>query len=232
MIRVRHASERGHADHGWLDTRHTFSFADYYDVEHMGFRALRVINEDRVRPGAGFGRHPHRDMEILTWVLDGALEHQDSTGARGVIRPGTVQRMSAGSGVVHSEYNHSQAEPVHFLQIWIQPSVHGAAPRYEDREFPAAGRADRLQLLASPDGAEGSLDIYQDARVYVTELAQAASVSHRLAPGRHAWVQVARGAVTLNGAALAAGDGAAVSEEAALDLQACEPSQVLVFDLA
>lgn len=232
MITKRPSTDRGHANHGWLDTYHSFSFADYRDPAHMGFRSLRVINEDRVAPGAGFDAHPHRDMEIITYVLDGALAHQDSTGSRGVITPGVIQRMSAGSGVVHSEFNGSKTDPVHLLQIWIVPDRRGVPPRYEDREFPAASRTNRLALIVSPDGADGSLDIHQDARVYNARLDAGARVEHDLGPGRHAWVQVARGEVKLNDVTLSAGDGAAVSDEQHLQLTAATPAEVLVFDLA
>ncbi len=234
MITVRKAGDRGHFDHGWLDTRHTFSFADYHDPAHMGFRALRVINEDRVRPGEGFGTHGHRDMEILSYVLSGALAHQDSTGGGGVLRPGEVQRMSAGTGVMHSEFNGSKEEPVHFLQIWIVPDRAGHRPSYEQKAYPEAERRGRLRLVASPDGAEGSTTLHQDARVYATVLAPGERAEHALAAGRHAWVQVARGELALNGTALRAGDGAAVSDERALALVAAgkETAEVLVFDLA
>ena len=232
MLTIRRAGARGHADHGWLDTRHTFSFADYYDPREMGFGSLRVINEDRVRPGAGFPTHGHRDMEILSYVLAGALEHRDSLGTGSVIRPGDVQRMSAGTGVMHSEYNASAAEPVHFLQIWILPERRGLAPGYEQNHFPAADRRGRLRLVASRDGRDGSLVIHADAHVYATLLEPGQAVTHALAANRHAWVQVAHGTVTLDGEALAAGDGAAVSGEGALALAAREPAEVLVFDLA
>jgi len=232
MLTIRGAGARGHADHGWLDTRHTFSFADYHDPAHMGFRSLRVINEDRVQPGAGFPTHGHRDMEILTWVLAGALEHRDSLGTGSVIRPGDAQRMSAGTGVMHSEYNASATEPVHFLQVWILPERRGLAPGYEQRHFAAGERRGHLRLIASRDGRDGSLVIHQDARVHAGLLDPGQAVTHALASGRHAWVQVARGALTLNGRALEAGDGAAVSDEPALTLVAREPAEVLVFDLA
>ena len=232
MITVRKAGERGHADHGWLDTHHTFSFADYYDPENMGFRALRVINEDRVQPGQGFGTHGHRDMEILSYVLEGGLSHKDSTGGGGVIRPGDVQRMSAGTGVMHSEFNASRSEPVHFLQIWLLPERRGIAPGYEQKHFPAEQRQGQLLLVASPDAAEGSLKIHQDARVYSSLLGKGQTVNQDLAPGRHAWVQVARGKVRLGDVVLAAGDGAALSDERSVTLTGEEPSEVLLFDLA
>jgi redox-sensitive bicupin YhaK (pirin superfamily) len=234
MITVRKSEDRGHFDHGWLDTRHTFSFADYHDDAHMGFRALRVINEDRVTPGEGFGTHGHRDMEIISYVLEGALAHRDSTGGAGVLRPGEVQRMSAGTGVMHSEYNGSRAEPVHFLQIWILPDGPGHRPSYEQKLFPEDERKGKLRLVASPEAAEGSLTIHQDARVYATILGKGEAVRHALAPGRHAWVQVARGEVSVNGRMLQAGDGAALSGEAEAALEGAGPSggEALVFDLA
>ncbi len=234
MITVRRAGERGRFDHGWLDTRHTFSFADYHDPPHMGFRALRVINEDRVQPQQGFGTHPHRDMEIVSYVLEGALSHRDSMGNGSVIRPGEVQRMSAGTGVLHSEFNPSASEPVHFLQIWILPDRHGHAPSYEQRAFRAAEKRGRLRLVASRDGAEGSVTIHQDARLHVALLRPGERVSTSLAEGRHAWVQVARGEVELNRTPLSAGDGAALSGERALELagRGDAEAEVLVFDLA
>ncbi len=234
MITIRKAEDRGHFDHGWLDTRHTFSFASYHDDAHMGFRALRVVNEDRVKPGEGFGRHGHRDMEILSYVLSGALAHEDSTGGKGVLRPGEVQRMSAGTGVTHAEFNGSADEPVHFLQIWILPDRAGHLPSYEQKPFPEAERRGKLRLLASPDGAEGSLTIHQDARVYGTILGERESVRHALASGRHAWVQVARGELEVNGKRLRAGDGAALSGESEVALAGAgrSPAEVLVFDLA
>lgn len=232
MITLRRARERGHANHGWLDTNHTFSFADYYDPAHMGFRALRVINEDRVAAGAGFPTHPHRDMEIVTYVLDGALQHRDSMGNGSTIRPGDVQRMSAGTGVTHSEYNASKTEPVHFLQIWIVPGERGLPPGYEQQAFAPDELRGALRLVASPDGAAGSVTVHQDARLYATRLAAGESVSHALAPGRHAWVHVARGAATVNGAAVSAGDGAAVTDEPALVLTGTDDAELLVFDLA
>ena len=231
MITVRKAGDRGGGDHGWLDTRHTFSFADYYDAAQMGFRGLRVINEDRVQPGRGFPTHGHRDMEILSYVLAGALEHEDSMGTGSVIRPGDVQRMSAGTGVMHSEFNPSRTEPVHFMQIWILPGTRGLDPSYEQKPFPEAEKRGRLRLIASRDGRDGSVTIHHDASVYAAVLAPGERVALALADGRHAWVQVARGAVTLNGEALGAGDGAALSREPALTLVAVERAEVLVFDL-
>ncbi len=234
MITIRKSDARGHFDHGWLDTRHTFSFADYRDPDHMGFRGLRVINEDRVQPGEGFPTHGHRDMEILSYVLSGALAHKDSTGGSGVLRPGEVQRMSAGTGVRHSEFNGSRDEPVHFLQIWILPDREGHAPSYEQKPFPEERRRNRLLLVASPDGADGSLRLHADARVYATVLGPGEIVRHALTPGRHAWVQVARGELTVNGQRLAAGDGAAVAgdREIAVAGSGATPAEALVFDLA
>jgi hypothetical protein len=231
MITIRPARERGHADHGWLDTWHTFSFADYYDPRHMGFRALRVINEDFVAPGRGFPTHGHRDMEIITYVLEGALEHRDSLGTGSVIRPGEVQRMSAGTGVRHSEANPSASEPLHLLQIWIEPSKSGIAPGYEQKTFAEADKRGRLRLVASPDGAEGSVAIHQDARVYATVLGPGQQVVHRLTPGRHAWLHVARGAVTLNGRRLSAGDGASIADETSVTLAGDTEAEALLFDL-
>lgn len=233
MVIIRPAGERGQANHGWLDTRHTFSFADYYDPQHMGFRALRVINEDRVSPGQGFGRHSHRDMEIVTYVLEGALEHKDSIGTGSVIRPGDVQRMSAGTGVAHSEFNASPDEPVHFLQIWLLPRAHGLTPSYEQKTFPPAERQGRLRVVASPDGREGSVTVHSDATIYGTLLSGGQSVELPLAPGRHAWVHVARGRARVAGQPLGAGDAAAFSQEPAVKLEGVEgePAEVLVFDL-
>src|SRR6185295_1476402 len=231
MITIRKSGDRGHAEHGWLDSRHTFSFADYHDPDQMGFRTLRVINEDRVREGEGFGTHPHRDMEILSYVLEGALEHKDNMGTSSVIKPGEVQRMSAGTGVLHSEYNPSRTEPVHFLQIWIQPEKRGIKPGYEQKAFPAAERSDKLRLVASRDGRDGSLTIHQDAELYTTLLQKGQRVAHSLRPGRHAWVQVTRGGITFNGTAMSAGDGAAVSGETSLEFGASEDAEVLMFDL-
>lgn len=232
MITIRRSDARGHADHGWLDTHHTFSFADYYDEAHMGFRALRVINEDRVQPGQGFGTHPHRDMEIISWVLEGALAHKDSMGNGSVIRPGDVQRMTAGRGVLHSEANPSDAEPVHFLQLWLSPSERGLAPGYEQKALTREVRQGRLALVASPDGRDGSVTVHTDAALYSALLAKGQAVEHALADGRHAWVHVARGEVTLNGERLRAGDGAAVSNETRLALEGVADAEVLVFDLA
>jgi hypothetical protein len=230
MISIRRAAERGHFDHGWLNTYHTFSFADYHDPAHMGFRALRVINEDRVAPGQGFGAHRHRDMEILSYVLEGALAHQDSMGNSGVIRPGDVQRMSAGTGVQHSEFNGSTTESVHFLQIWILPERPGTAPGYEQKTFPDEEKRGRLRLIGSPDGRDGSVRIASDVDVYASVLEDGEEVRHTLAPGRSAWLQVAKGEVELNGRRLQAGDGAAVTGESDLEL-AGKGSKFLLFDL-
>lgn len=232
MIKLRPSQERGHFNHGWLDTYHTFSFGDYHDPEHTGFRSLRVINEDRVAPGMGFGTHPHRDMEILTVVLEGALAHKDSMGNGSSIRPGQVQCMSAGTGITHSEFNPSKTEPVHLLQIWILPERKGLTPSYEERTFPEAERRGQWRLVAAQDGREGAARWNQDVDLYVTLLAPEERVEHRLKPGRHAWAQVARGAVTLNGKPLQAGDGAAISDEEVLEVRATEAAEVLLFDLA
>lgn len=231
MITVRPANERGHADHGWLDTYHTFSFANYYDPANMGFRSLRVINEDRVQGGGGFGAHSHRNMEIITYVLEGALEHRDSMGNGSVMRPGDVQRMSAGTGIGHSEYNHSADEAVHFLQIWIKPERAGLTPGYEQRTYTPEEKRGQLRLIASHDGRDGSVKINQDAELYATLLEPGEEVEHRLGAGRHAWVQVVDGRVSLNGTALSAGDGAAVSQEELLKIVAEEKSETLLFDL-
>jgi len=234
MITPRRARERGHADHGWLDSRHTFSFADYHDPRHMGFRSLRVINEDRVQPGQGFGTHPHRDMEIISYVLSGALAHKDSLGNGSTIRPGEVQRMSAGRGILHSEENASRSEPVHFLQIWIVPDRAGLQPSYEQKGFPEETRRGLLRLVASPDGRDGSVTLHQDARLHAALLAPGERVRHEIVAGRHAWIQVARGAVEVAGLALSAGDGAAVSDERALEIAGAGPetAEILLFDLA
>ena len=232
MLQIRHANQRGHFDHGWLDTHHTFSFADYFEPAQMGFRALRVINEDRVAPGQGFGMHSHRDMEIVTIVLEGALEHRDSLGNGEVLRPGELQRMSAGTGIRHSEFNPSPADPVHLYQIWLQPGEKGLTPSYEQKAFADDEKRNRLRLVASPDGREGALTIHQDAELYLGSLADGVSVTHLLRPGRAAWLQVLRGNVSLNGQPLQAGDGVAISEESALTVQAASVSEILLFDLA
>lgn len=232
MITIRPADERGGADHGWLDTRHTFSFSDYYDPRHMGFRSLRVINEDRVAPGRGFGTHGHRDMEILSYVVSGGLGHRDSMGKSEVIRPHEWQRMTAGTGVRHSEMNASKTEPVHFFQIWIMPEAENIRPGYEQKLFAPEEKSGRLRLVASRDGREGSLKIHQDVSVYNALLVGGGAVEHRLEEGRHAWLQVVKGAVELNGNKLGAGDGAAISEESTLTLRAEGDSEVILFDLA
>lgn len=231
MLTLRPAADRGHFDHGWLDTYHSFSFAEYRDPDHMGFSCLRVINEDRIAPGAGFPSHPHRDMEILTWVLSGALQHRDSLGSGSVIRPGLVQRMSAGTGVVHSEFNASSTEPLHLLQIWILPYERGLAPGYEEMPVPPPDPTSGLALVASPDGARGSVTIHQDARLYVARLAAGGIARHALAPRRRAWAQVARGDAVVNGEALQAGDGAALEAESAVQLASAAGAEILLFDL-
>ncbi len=232
MIEIRRSDERGHFDHGWLDSYHTFSFADYYDPRFMGFRQLRVINEDRVQPGKGFGTHPHRDMEIVTYVLEGALAHKDSMGNGSPIHPGEVQRMSAGTGVTHSEFNHSRDSLVHLLQIWILPEKEGLPPSYEQRAFSVSERENRLRLVAARDGRDGAVTIHQDAKLYAALLEPKVRIDHTLRRGRHGWLQVARGTVNLNDKRLAAGDGAAISDEAAIRIEAVDPSEVLLFDLA
>jgi hypothetical protein len=232
MITVRKSEERGHADHGWLDTYHTFSFDTYHDPAHMGFRTLRVINEDRVAPGVGFPTHGHRDMEIVTYVIEGALEHKDSLGNGEVIRPGEIQRMSAGTGVRHSEFNPSKTEAVHLLQIWILPAERGTPPGYEQIEIGRGVTNGNLQLIASPEGGPGAVRIGQDARLFRGRLAAGTAVDHAIAPSRHAYVQVVSGAVEANGESLSAGDGAAVSSEKSLKLNAADDAEFLVFDLA
>jgi redox-sensitive bicupin YhaK (pirin superfamily) len=231
MITIRRSQERGHADHGWLNTYHTFSFAQYYDPRHMGFRNLRVINEDRVKPGVGFPTHPHRDMEIISYVLEGALAHRDNMGTGSVIRPGDVQRMSAGTGITHSEFNQSKSDPLHFFQIWILPEREGMTPGYEQKFFPDEEKRGTLRLIASPDGSDGSVTIHQDAKLYATLLDPGEEIVHSLSPGRYAWVQVARGKVLVNGHLLEAGDGAAVSNEELLRLTANDASELLLFEL-
>jgi hypothetical protein len=232
MLTVRRSSERGRSQHGWLDSRHTFSFADYYDARHMGFRQLRVVNEDRVEAGRGFATHGHRDMEIVSYVLSGALAHRDSLGTGSVIRPGDVQRMSAGTGVTHSEFNSSSDEPVHFLQIWIMPERAGLTPSYEQKTFPDETRRGRLRLIASHEGTDGSVTIHQDVRLLDASLDAGADVAHVIRPGRHAWVQVLRGELSVDGQNLEPGDGAAASGEAALRIAARTPAELLLFDLA
>jgi quercetin 2,3-dioxygenase len=233
MITVRRAAERGTANFGWLDSRHTFSFGHYYDPDHMGFGALRVINEDRVEPGRGFDTHGHQDMEIISYVLEGALEHRDSIGTGSVMRPGDVQIMSAGTGIRHSEFNHSKKEPVHFLQIWVLPDRKGLTPRYDQKSFPELEKRDRLRLVASSDGRDGSLLIHQDTDIYDAQLSRGHALTHALKAGRKGWVQVVSGAVEVNGKPAVAGDGVAVDDEAVLSIAAvADDSEVLVFDLA
>lgn len=231
MIEVRKANERGRGEHGWLNSRHSFSFANYYDPKQVGFSDLLVINEDRVAPGRGFGTHPHRDMEILSYVLDGALEHKDSMNTGSIIVPGDVQLMSAGTGVAHSEFNHSRTDPVHFLQIWIGPSVKGSAPRYKQSSIPAEHKRGKLRLVVSPDGADESLSVQQDVRVYAGLFDGVEQASLELAPNRYAYVHVARGAATVNGVRLEAGDGARIRDERVLNFTDGEKAEVLVFDL-
>lgn len=236
MMTIRPANERGRASFGWLDSRHSFSFGHYHDPEHMGFGPLRVINEDRVTPGQGFGRHGHSDMEIISYVLDGALEHKDSIGTGSIIRPGDVQRMSAGTGVEHSEYNASATDPVHFLQIWIVPEKTGLEPGYEQKSFADGDKRGRLRLVGSRDGRDGSVTIHQDVDLYAALLADGEAVSHELAPGRRGWLQVARGAVELNGQPLGAGDGVAVAAESAapygLEIAGGNEAEILLFDMS
>jgi quercetin 2,3-dioxygenase len=232
MISIRPAGERGTANLGWLDSRHTFSFGHYYDPNHMGFGPLRVINEDRVRPSAGFDTHGHRDMEIISYVLEGALEHKDSIGTGSVIRPGDVQVMSAGTGIRHSEFNHSKTEPVHFLQIWVLPDREGLAPRYDQKAFPQSEKRGRLRLVGSPDGRDGSILIHQDVELYDALLASGEAVTRNLKAGRKSWVQIVRGAVEVNGTAARVGDGVAVQDEAKLAITSyADDSEILVFDL-
>jgi redox-sensitive bicupin YhaK (pirin superfamily) len=232
MYRIRHAADRGHFDHGWLDTYHTFSFGDYYDPAHMGFRSLRVINDDRVQPGQGFGMHGHRDMEIVTYVLDGALEHKDSMGNGSTLRAGELQRMTAGTGVRHSEFNPSASESVHLYQIWLLPERTGLKPGYEELALSSAEKQGRFRLVASPEGDDGALTIHQDARLYLASLSPGHSVSHEITPGRAAWLQVLRGNVNVSGNALTAGDAVAVTDEPTLAVHASGDSEVLLFDLA
>jgi quercetin 2,3-dioxygenase len=232
MVTVRRAAERGRSDFDWLDSRHTFSFADYHDPRWMGFRALRVINEDRVQPGRGFGTHAHRDMEIITYVIEGGLQHRDSMGNGSIIRPADVQRMSAGTGVTHSEFNPSQTDPVHFLQIWIVPELAGMPPGYEQQRFPVDEKRGMLRLIASRDGRDGSVTVHQDVDLFAVVLEAGEAVTHALQHGRHAWAQIVAGTVALERTALAPGDGAAVSEERTFTLRARESAEILVFDLA
>jgi redox-sensitive bicupin YhaK (pirin superfamily) len=232
MLAVRKADARGHANHGWLDSFHTFSFANYYDPREMGFGTLRVINEDRVAPGMGFGTHPHRDMEIISYVLEGGLEHRDSMGTGSVIKPGDVQRMSAGTGVTHSEYNASQAELVHFLQIWIEPKARGIPPSYEQKNFSTDDKKGKLRLVASPDGRDGSVTIHQDAWVYASVLGEGDAVTQVLDPSHRAYVHVARGELEVNGQKLGTGDGLKVVAETELKLANAKNAEVIVFDMA
>lgn len=231
MVRIRPAEARGRVQLGWLDSRHSFSFGQYYDPAHMGFGPLRVINEDRVAPGAGFPTHGHRDMEILSCVMEGALEHRDSIGTGSVIRPGEVQRMTAGKGIRHSEYNPSQEEPVRFLQIWVEPEREGLAPSYEQKAFPEEERRNRLRLIASRDGREGALTVHQDISLFSSLLDGGETLVHPLDAGRGAWLQLVRGRVTVNGEMLAAGDGAALAETRDVTIEGAEDSELLLFDL-
>jgi redox-sensitive bicupin YhaK (pirin superfamily) len=232
MIVRRPANERGRTKIGWLDSWHSFSFGDYFDPAHVEFRSLRVLNDDKVAAGQGFGMHPHRDMEIITYMVSGALEHKDSLGTGSVIRPGEVQRMSAGTGIRHSEFNPSQTEPAHLLQIWLMPEQRGLTPGYEQKAFPESERRNRWRLVASRDGREGSVTIHQDAAMYVTSLEAGEDATHTLPRGRYAWLQVVRGGVTLNGQPLQSGDGAAVSNESALTVTAQDEAELVLFDLA
>jgi redox-sensitive bicupin YhaK (pirin superfamily) len=231
MITVLPAAERGHGKHGWLDTRHSFSFNDYYDPRHMGFRVLRVINEDRVQAGQGFGMHGHRDMEIISYVLEGALAHRDSLGNGSVLRPGELQCMTAGTGIRHSEFNPSAEEPVHFYQIWLLPDQRSLPPKYDQRAFPEEERRGRLRVVATPDGRDGSLTFHQNAEVFLASLCAGEQVTHELVPSRYAWIQVLRGSVGVNTVPLAASDGAAVGDETTLTVLANESSEVMLFDL-
>jgi redox-sensitive bicupin YhaK (pirin superfamily) len=232
MIRIHNASQRGRTAIDWLDSRHSFSFGDYFDPQNMGFRALRVINEDRVAPGAGFGTHPHRDMEILTYVLEGGLQHKDSLGSGSVLRPGEFQAMSAGTGIRHSEFNASAEETVHFYQVWLLPDRRGHTPAYDQRNFAGPDQQGRLRVVASPSGREGSLTIHQDAEVLLGTLAAGDELVQPIQAGRHAWLQVLRGSVHVNGQSATAGDGVAVSDEATVTVRAVQPSEVMWFDLA
>ncbi len=232
MLTVRRANDRGHGDHGWLDSRHTFSFAGYRDPEHMGFRSLRVINEDRVAAGRGFGTHAHHDMEIVSYVLEGELEHKDSMGNGEVLRPGEFQRITAGTGITHSEFNPSANGPTHFYQIWIKPERKGIEPSYEQKAFDAGARHNRLQLVASKDGSQNSLRIHQDAQIYLADLTAGNPVEHTIPPDRHIWLQVLRGVVTANGQTLEAGDAVSSSDEAMIRLESTEVAELMMFDLA
>lgn len=232
MLTIRKSEDRGHANHDWLNTYHTFSFANYHSPKQMGFRSLRVINEDSVIPGAGFGTHGHRDMEIITYVLQGALEHKDSLGTGSIIKPGEVQRMSAGVGITHSEFNHSQTDPVHFLQIWILPEKNGLPASYEQRAFEHAENPGKLYLVAAKDGRENAVTVHQDVDLYAAVLEPTQQVTHTIQPQRHAWVQVARGEILVNGLPLEQGDGAAISSEENIVIEATKNSEILLFDLA
>lgn len=232
MIAIRKSAARGHANHGWLDSYHTFSFANYYDPNYMSFRSLRVINEDIINPGKGFGTHGHTDMEIITYVLEGALEHKDSLGTGAIIKPGEVQRMSAGTGIQHSEFNPSQTEPVHLLQIWLLPDTNGLPPSYEQRDFPLEERRGKLRLVAARDARDGAVKVHQNVDLYAAVLDKNSRISHAFQPNRHAWVQVARGSVLLNGLPLEKGDGAAVSDESEVVVEATADAEILLFDLA
>lgn len=232
MIEIRKAEERGHANHGWLNSYHSFSFANYYDSQHMGFKTLRVINEDRVQANQGFGAHSHRDMEIISYVLEGALEHKDSMGTSSIIRPGEVQIMSAGTGVTHSEYNHSKTDSVHFLQIWIMPNQKGLEPRYEQKMYSPEEKHGNLRLIVSQDGRDGSVTIHQDANIYATLLDAGQQVDYQIKPNRHAWLQVIKGDISLNGKLLVSGDGAAMSDENKIVIEAKNNTEFLLFDLA
>ena len=231
MLEIRNAADRGHAQHGWLNSHHTFSFAEYYDRQQMGWSSLRVINDDTVQAGEGFGTHGHRDMEIISYVLEGALEHKDSMGSGSVIRPGDVQLMSAGTGVQHSEFNHSRTDPVHFLQIWIVPKFSGVKPNYQEKRYPEEDKRGKLRLVVSPDGQDGSLTIVQDARMFAGLLDGDEKIEQPLAAGRHAYVHVARGQLTLNGLPLSAGDGVKIADESLLTLADGKDAEILVFDL-
>ncbi len=232
MIALRKSNQRGHADHGWLNTYHTFSFASYYDPAHLGFRSVRVMNEDRVAPGQGFGTHPHKDMEIVSYVLEGALEHQDSLGNGAVLRPGEFQRITAGTGITHSEFNPSKAQSAHFYQIWLLPQLDGLAPSYEQKRFDESELRNALRIVASPDGENGALTIHQDVRIHLSKLDAGKSVERGQSPGRHAWLQVLRGTVALNGHAMDTSDGAGISQESRLVIDASTDAEIMLFDLA
>ena len=232
MFQIRRAEDRGHADHGWLNTYHTFSFSSYQDPQHMRFRSLRVMNEDVIAPGQGFGTHPHHDMEIVTYVLEGALEHKDSMGNGEVLRPGEFQRMSAGTGITHSEFNPSSEQPVHLYQIWLFPDQKRIQPSYEQKQFSEAERHNRLRLVASREAADESLRIHQDARIFLSNLDAGTTLNHTIATGRFAWLQVLRGSVVANGLTLATSDGVAVSEERSLAIRAKSDAEIMLFDLA